>query len=32
MTFNRGARLITGALEPTEEERQILKLRANSFN
>jgi NADH dehydrogenase len=31
ITFNRGARLITGALEPTEEERQILKLRANSF-
>ena len=29
-TFNRGARLITGEREPTEQERQILKLRANS--
>lgn len=30
-TFNRGARLITGEREPTEQERQILKLRANSL-
>ena len=31
VTFNRGARLITGEREPTEQERQILKLRANSL-
>ncbi len=30
-TFNRGARLITGEREPSEQERQILKLRANSL-
>ncbi len=30
LTFNRGARLITGEREPTEQERQILKLRANT--
>jgi len=31
LTFNRGARLITGEREPTEQERQILKLRENSL-
>jgi NADH dehydrogenase len=29
MTFNRGARLITGQPEATDQERQILNLRAN---
>ena len=31
ITFNRGARLITGEREPTEQERQLLKLRENSL-
>ncbi|MEO8128484.1 MAG: FAD-dependent oxidoreductase, partial [Bryobacteraceae bacterium] len=31
LTYNRGARLITGSREPTEQERQLLKLRETSL-
>jgi NADH dehydrogenase len=31
ITYNRGARLITGEPEPTDQERRLVRLKANSF-